>query len=304
MPILLDNGATIADTGDLPGDLLVSPRQIEFNGLLMGSGTPFRWKELTGWDDMPGIDLSDSARPNDHGDYPGIGLYQPRLPALTLQVRASSREQMESLLELLRVRLSYSDTSQGLYVWDSAKALFANARVIARGIPHTPDRSVGVMNASIQWRCADPKRYAAAYDRSFILYPPQDIGGLDYPLTYPLDYGVTVGSDRFDGNLGDAPAPVVVTFTGPATAYAATLGTGQKLAFDLPLGVGETLTVDTATGTVLLNGTSDRSGWLAAGSVPPEAWRIPPGGTTVSFTTDGFDPALTRAAFRWRDSFW
>jgi len=306
MPKLLDNGATIADTGDAPGDLLTDPRQIEFNGLLMGSGTPYRWKELTGWDDMPGIDLSDSARPNTDGDYPGMGLYQARLPALTMQVMAGDNEVMESLLNLLVERLSYDDDEQRLIVYDTSKALFANARVIARSVPHTPVRNVGVLTVSVQWRCADPKRFAQFFDRVVTLLPPQNLSGLSYPLDFPLDYGITIGTDSATGNGGTAPAPVVVTFTGPATRYSLRLDTGEVLGFDLPLATGDTLVVDTADGTVLLNGTSDRSGWLSTESVPPEDWRIAPGPSagSVSFAVDGADTLTTKAECRWRDAFW
>lgn len=303
MPILLDNGATIASPGELTADLIDRDRQIAFNGLLMGSGTPFRWVELTEWDDMPSVDLSDSSRPNDHGDYPGTGLYQARLPMFTIQVRASSTAQMESLLNLLISRMTYEDTESFLVVRDSGKTLYAKARVIGRGVPHTPVRTIGILQVSVQWKCASPLRFALGASRYVRLLPSFSVGGLTYPLTYPLAYG-TSGPYAFTmANDGDAPAPVTLSFHGPATSFGVLLDGEKYLGFNLPLAGNEGLEVDTQSGTVLLNASSDRSGWLDPRSVPPETWRIPPGGAPVSFVVDGAD-AFTYVDLVWGDTYW
>lgn len=303
MPTLLSCGATIADPGDEPGDLIVLPRQVEFGGLLLGAGTPYRWKELVGWDDMPGLDLSDAPRPNDHGDFAGTGLYQSRLPFLTLAVHGSTVEDTEELLRLLRTRMAYDDTETPLVIRDAAGTLQAAARVIARTIPHQPNRTMGVADAGVQWKCSSPLR-TGMVTRTAHLTQGAGSGGLEYPLEYPLDYGTpAVGGSTTLVNDGEAPAPAVVTFHGPGNGYGIAAA-GQLLKFNLPLADGDTLTVDTHSGTVLLNGSSDRTGWIAPESAPPETWRIPPGDTSVRFTvTDDAGPS-TAVDIEWADSNW
>lgn len=304
MPTLLPNGATVADPGDQPGALITTARQIEYAGLLLGAGTPYRWKELTGWDDLPGLDLSDSPRPNDHGDFPGMGLYQARLPALTLAVHGDSVDQVESLLQLLEARTVYTDQDQQLIVRDGGRTLAADARVIARSIPHQPNRTIGIATASVQWRCANPLRRAST-GRTVHLVVTEGSGGLTYPLTYPLDYGTEGGAGAaLLVNDGSAPAPARITFHGPGTGHTLVLASGPVLRVNTPLADGDTLSVDTLTGTVLLNGTASRSGDVDLTSGPPEAWRIPPGATSCSYqVATGAGPA-TAADIDWFDSSW
>lgn len=304
MVTLLPCGATILDPGDTPGDTITTARQIEFNGLLLGSGTPYRWKELTGWDDQPGLDLGDTVKPSEHGDFPGLGFFQARLPALTMQVVGESTADTEELLKLLRQRMAYNDTEQPLLIRDSGELLVADARVVDRKIPHQPQRTLGVAPAAVLWRCSDPLRRSRT-GRSLHLVPAVTTGGLPYPLEYPLDYGTEGGGASGTAvNDGDISAPAVVTFTGPASGdgYGVVLD-GLLLKFDLPLTAGETLTVDTGTGTVLLNGSSDRTGWITPDSVPPTEWRIPPGSSTVSLIVVSGSGPTTAVDIEWYDTY-
>jgi Phage tail protein len=303
VPLLLPCGATVAEAGDLPGDLITGPRQVEFGGLLMGSGTPYRWKELTGWDDMPPVDLGDSPRPSDHGDYPGAGYYQARMVGFTLAVYGDSIADTEELLKQLRQRATYADDEQQLVVRDSASTLWAGGRVVARSIPHQPQRTLGVAAAAVQWKCSSPLRFGLA-THSVHLVPGVGSGGLTYPLTYPLDYGTeTTGASAVAINDGDAPAPARIVFAGPGTGYSVTVG-GQLLKFTLPLVAGDTLTVDTRDGTVLLNDSSDRTGYVAPESVPPELWRIPDGESTISYAVAEGADVTTGVDIEWSDSNW
>lgn len=302
MPLLLPNGATIAEPGDQPGDLIDRPRQIEFNGLLLGSNTPYRWKELTGWDDQPSLDLADTPRPSDHGDYPGLGLFQSRLPALTMVVEAADPWVVEELLGLLVARAAYSDTELPLIVRDTSRKLVAGARVQMRTIPHQPQRTLGIATAAVQWKCSDTRRYASGF-RSVHLTPGVASGGLVYPLEYPLNYGTpATGATAVLGNDGTTPAPAVVRFRGPGTGHAVKIG-DLLLKVNLPLGAGDTLTVDTRTGSVLLNNSSDRTDWVTRDSVPPEAWLIPVGSTPVRFTVTSGSGPETAVDIEWSDAY-
>lgn len=308
MPLLLPCGATIAEPGDQPGDLLTGPRQIEFNGLLLGSGTPYRWKGLTNWDGAPTVDLADTPKPSDHGETPGPGFFQAKFPSFEFFVEATTREHMEQLLHLLEERMLYDDVEQLLVVRDTARTLSAPARVLENPIPHTPARSVGRLDLAVLWKCAAGLRTPLAGRTPLVLTPHESSGGLVYPVEYPVDWGIV--ADTSDGvavNDGRAPAPARVVFQGPADAYTLLLttstGTVLKLAFTLPLTATDTLTVDTGDGTVRLNGSSDRTQWLTPDSVAPEQWRIPPGTSAVGYTVTAGSGVGTQVSIDWSDTY-
>lgn len=304
MPLLLPCGATIAEPGDQPGDLITGVRQIEWNGLLLGSGTPYQWKQLTGWDTMPGLDLADTDRPADHGAYPGRGLYQSRTVALTATVN-SDADFTEELIALLRARTGYGDVEQPLIIADAGATLWAACRVINRDITHEKSRTQGIHPASVQWKASFPARYGLD-EHTLTLTPGTATGGLTYPLTYPLDYGTpSGGSTGVVSNGGEAPCVPTVVVSGPASAgFGVLTGDGRFLGLDLALAVGETATFDTRDGTVMINDTSDRTSFLSTVSVPPELWRLDPGDTTVQLIVPAGAAAGTQAQVTWSDTYW
>lgn len=305
MPTVTDAGVTLAGPSEAAGALIEFVGQIEYNGILLGSDTPFHWKQLTGWDSLPALDDSSSARPDAHGDFPGAIYAQSRTVTLEGWADAAA-ETMEQVLREFRSRLQLIQDEVPLIVSDGDGVKLAYARIIARDLAHTPLRRVGRGEYSLQWKCTDPLRYSLD-QRMAALSPVTFTGGLTYPLVYPLDYGSVTGRNVTDGlNDGDAPAPAQVTFVGPMLGgYALTnTTTGQRLAYDVPLVAGETLTVDTRTGSVVLNGSSDRASYLSASSVPPELWRLQPGTNELVFTTAGGAGAGTGASVSWADTYW
>lgn len=144
--------------------------------------------------------------------------------------------------------------------------------------------------ATVQWLCADSRRYELA-DRSVtIAAPTAGSGGLTYPLTYPLDYG-TAGSpaNATCTNVGNEPASPVLVFTGPLTTPRVINTTlAYSLEFDIDLLAGQTLTVDTDAGTVLLNGTTDRLNTRSNLSVPVEYFELDPGDNNLTLLAASF----------------
>jgi len=301
MPILLECGATIAEAGDPPGSLISLPRQIEFNGLLLGAGTPYRWVRLNGWDSLPGLDLGDSPRPSEDGDFTGRGLLQARLPSLEGFLLADTTAWTEQLVALLRQRMDYSDTPAGLYVADSGGTRWAPARVIARDLPHEPQRTIGRVQFGIQWKCGRPAQFATTTRRvTLVVAAPS--GGVAYPTVYPIDYGDPgTSGDTVLTNAGDRAAPAVVTFTGPGRGHALRVG-DAFVRIDQHLADGDQLVVDTGEGTVTLNEV-DRSTWLSLDSTPPEEIRIPPGDSQATFSVTEDGGAGTSCRIEWADTF-
>ncbi|MFD0571655.1 hypothetical protein ACFQ0T_23635 [Kitasatospora gansuensis] len=69
-----------------PGSLITRDGQLQWGGLLMGPGTRYQLtaEGLTGWHDLPGMDLGDSPRAADHGSTPGTRLAQARTVGATV----------------------------------------------------------------------------------------------------------------------------------------------------------------------------------------------------------------------------
>lgn len=71
------------------GSLLTRPGQAQYGDLLLGAGTPYRWRTLTGWEDLPSLDSGSVPRSNAHGALPGPLLAQARTVSVDgLVVRA------------------------------------------------------------------------------------------------------------------------------------------------------------------------------------------------------------------------
>jgi hypothetical protein len=273
-------GGLILAPGGAAGGLITGPGQVQYGDMLMGGGTSAGWRDLAGWRDTPDTSQSDTPRPQAHGSYPGEVWGESQLVTFTYLLRGRTAAKLEAL-RLLELYLPLDGVERPLVVHDGAAATMRMARVLQRHLPMDKAFLVGPLECSVQWVCADPRRYSLAE-----LTTPVTIGtatgGLVYPLVYPLSYGTTIGGDRSVTNDGSTAAPFRATFTGPLINPMLTSDQGWKLAFKITLADGETLVVDTSEGTALLNGATDRLYTIDPLSSPLERCLLPPGATTLA----------------------
>lgn len=72
-----------------PGSLITRPGQVQYGELLLGAGTPYRWRGITGWEELPALDSGTVPRSDAHGAFPGGLLAQARTIGLDgLVIRA------------------------------------------------------------------------------------------------------------------------------------------------------------------------------------------------------------------------
>lgn len=263
------------------GGLVTTPGQLQFGPMLLGAGTSAGWRSLAGWRDLADVQVGDSPRPQAHGDYPGSVFAGPLVVTFTFQLRGTPGDKLADLATVERWTQPGRD-EQWLAVADGDGTWMRRARVIGRSIPQDVHFRHAPLECSIQFLCADPRRYSLDTETGQAVITSGS-GGLDYPLTYPLVYGTLSTGALTVTNTGTTPAPLVAEFVGPLT-NPRVVCEPWTLGFDIDLATGETLVVDTAAGTALLDGTADRLANITTLSDPVDACLLPPGSTTLTLT--------------------
>ncbi|MFE7782033.1 phage distal tail protein [Streptomyces nigrescens] len=299
-----------------PGDLITSPGQLQYGELLLGRGTPYRWKKLNGWGDLPGMDSGNVARSDAHGAYPGRLLAQTRTIGLDgLMVRAA-RSDIAAAVDALEGATAPVEDELPLVVWlDSRGPRMVWARCLRRAIPVEKGYGVGtIVGGAVEFEATDPRRYELA-ERTAAARLPVAEPGLDWHdersgaagLAWPLEFGAPGSTGGMSvSNTGSAATHPVIEFRGPVLRPALTnLETGDVLEYDIPLAAADVLTVDTRAGTVVLNGTASRISAATARSVPEQTFAIAPGTTDLTFRAapGSSDPAAS-ATVRYRSAYW
>lgn len=246
----------------MAGELITADGQLEFNGYLLGDDETTYTVSITGWEDLPAVDSSNTLKPSSHGAWVGKKLVGQRIITWTGRFAPEETDDWSALLQDLKssftVPMGTEELEIVIQTRNEQKSVFG--AVTARAIPMDYAYSYYGANVTIQFECSDPRKYDLGTHTVFISMPSDTDDGLDYPLVYPLDYGVAMlQSDLIVTNVGDAPTPVILNFSGPATnPTLVNTTTGQQLTFNIVLTGSDVLTVNTRTGTVLLNGSADR----------------------------------------------
>ncbi|MFH8981345.1 phage distal tail protein [Streptomyces varsoviensis] len=313
--------ATAQHNTDTPGSLITRDGQIQWAGLLFGPGTPYQIDStgLTGWDDLPGLDSADVARPDQHGSWPGAQWAKPRTVSAAVWLLPGRPEQAADVAREFRAATGVHDSEQWLAVRLHGETLACRARVDRRVIPlDRTYQTQGVAKATLQWLSTDPRRFSSSEQSVRTTLPVPEPGlvwdGADRAggaegLRWPLEWGTA--DFIADGtvtatNGGDAPVNPVVEFRGPVRRPSLTrLSDGTQLQYDIALAESDVLTVDTTAGTVTLNGTTSRIHTATASSIPEQRFQLRPGTSSLAFRSapGRVDPRAS-VTVTWRDAHW
>lgn len=272
-----------------------------------GVGRRFTFATLEGWEDLPDPRQDDEVRPQQHGRFDAPVFSDSR--RVLASGRCGSPAERDAMLIELKAAFDFTPTMPlPLSITHAGRTLTSDARLL-RFKPTAPSGwGSGFFGWAAEWVCPDPLRYAAPITASTAF--PVAGGGLAYPLytnravrTNGLWFGARSGPGRILlTNTGDADAWPSYTLDGPLAAEGcevAVVGSGLLHRFQGGIPAGSTVLVDGPTGTVLMDGVSDRSGQMtrmdplvipAHGSL--ELAFIPLGPTSAAVLSTTFSPGF------------
>ncbi|MDX3841728.1 phage distal tail protein [Streptomyces europaeiscabiei] len=290
------------------GDQVTRPGHVQYGDLLLGPGTPYRWRSIGGWEDLPGLDSGTVARSDAHGAFPGRLLAQARTVTLDGLIVRAPRATIGAVVAALGAGTVPVEDERPLVVWlDERGPLLAYARATRRAVPAGLGYRLGtITGGAIEFQATDPRRYELA-ERTVSATLPMSEAGLSWPLSWPLPFGNPGSTGALSTtNVGDAETHPVVEFRGPVTRPSLTsLATGDAVEYDMPLAAGDVLTVDTLAGTVVLNGTASRIYTATSRSVPEQTFTLAPGISSLIFrAAPGSNDPTASATVRYRSAYW
>lgn len=285
-----------------------SPGHIQYGDFLFGPGTVWKWDELEGWEDTPGIDSGTVLKASDHGAWPGTQYAQARTITVNLIVKTEPGSMSGAVRQLSAATpIDRADEIPLVVQLDDDAPLVVFARCTRRALTVNRSNRVGFTRGSIQWEASDPRRYTLA-ESQVITGLPQPEAGLSFPLGFPLPWGAAGATGNVSAaNHGDAPAHPAFVIKGPCTTPSVTnLVTGDVLEYDLSLSASDVLYVDTGQSTVTLNGTQASRLYTATSrSVPEASFAFPPGVSSLGYRSNDnpANPASTLTV-TWRSAYW
>lgn len=270
----------------LPGDSMDGrPGQIEYNGFLIGRGTPYQWVTLQGWSEDPDIVSQNVPDPSGHGSLPVRPILGERVILLTGRIRAA-RDQVEQARDDIKraLALPRDETELPLVINELGTPRLAYGR--ARCVPGPLDKytRLGHIPLVVQWTCADPRLYNL--DRT----------GLNLVIDVPTEAPNAGTSDTFPliRIPGPVTNPVVTnTTTNRTLAFDITLAEGERLIID-PHPHRKSIFLDDGSGTPVLA----LDALVITESVPLVAFTLQDGDNTLLYTADSGGSAPATVLYR------
>lgn len=245
-------------------------------------------------------------RPDDHGTVDETRLYGPRTFELVGRIVAADLEAMWDDLDAIKGALALGQVVTLRFLRDGRSSLErAEVRVAgAVDVPLAPELGrTPMIRWGVSLRAPDPRIYSDTASSG--AYDPTDggTGGLEFPLTFPLDFGTDDTAGRLTlENAGTIATPVVITITGPVVNPIVDNDTAGLSIYtrDLELLAGETVELDTLERGVLLGGTTSRPDLIDVELT--DWWALLPGVNQLRLRGSGMSAGLTELAVSYRSA--
>lgn len=267
-----------------------------------GAGVAWTLENLDGFDDSgSGVRADDSERaPGNDGSFPTPADRTGRSIAVDGFAVCPTRAAAGAVTLQLRALLAGGSFGTLTVVDADLPTMSVTARIAAKPTVDWSDPLT--VQFGLEFWAPDGLAYGDPIAQTATF--PTAGGGLRTPLFTDgavgvgrLDFGAPGSSGRLLlSNPGSADASPQYTVNGPVPPEGfdiVCVDTGERLTFESGISAGSLVVLDSATGRVLLNGDSDRSGYLTTA----QWFKIPAGGSlTVAFLSRGATTAATMTA--------
>lgn len=285
------------------GDLITGDWEVEYQGLLLGGDTVYSLKEINGLLDLPDISSSDQARLQVHGGHPGDDWLMGRSIRLVFELYGTNellfRYSIKNLLTAFRPAQGEAPLVFQIPSLADGSKIRVYARPRKRSWPITFEHYHRNPTVEIELYCTDPRIYSNGLSTDQAPLASSG-GGLTFDATADFSFGTTSTGGGFTAtNSGTFDTPVVFRVDGPVTnPRILHTGLDKEIRLNLTVPSGDFVVIDTASRTVLLNGTASR---YSAVTFDSEFFNLEPGSNPISFRaatqTGGYLSASWRSAW-------
>lgn len=273
-----------------------------YNGLGFGTGTPWAWSKMSGFQGMAPIRSADEPKAGDQGAFAGIDYMTVKTYAVGLLIRGANLADFDAQADQIEGAFSTQLGTELPLVYtlgDPTMTRQVNVRPTKCDVPRDLQKLGLSAYAAIELKATDPRKYAAT-QTVLTTGLATASGGMTFPATFPLSFGtVGAGGTVSATNAGNFQTPLSFTIAGPvANPIVDNLTTGQSLLFLITLASTDTLVVNlagTSVCSIVLNGTASRRNALGVGSAPLSQFGLPGG-------VAGPSSAGTAQMFRYRNN--
>lgn len=211
---------------------------------------------------LGGVRNGDVALPIGHGSRPGADFLEAGTITMTfrssygIRDRAAADRVTSAFTRAWRASLSAAPgvmTPMLFQAGGQSRVVYGRAGRISPPVPDSVLKRQGLVEIVAEFRVLDPFVYGVDQAGLTISVVPRSLGGIIAPIVTPVTTTMTSGVEyRMLTVLGDAPAPLRVTFHGPATDPVVRLG-GVEVGIVGPIAYDENVIVDGRSRTVSLD---------------------------------------------------
>lgn len=297
----------------MAGELITEDYQFQYSNLLFGVNTIYDVEELSGFFGYPTVRSSSVDAFGMHGSVRGRHYVPARLFTMEMNIQGSDDDYSFAGLRS-NLSLAFKPVSDPNGEVEFAYQLPSSIRRYINCRPTNIDLPLNIAysnhkypHVTVRFECSDPRHYDLEPNVEVATLPSPG-GGLDFPMTFPLDFGAGSTSSIQLVNNGDAPAHWVAQITGPVTNPKIEATTDEESEtvslrlIGLTLSSGETLVLNSRDRSILLGGQSRRS-FLTSNS---RWFTVPeyPNSLTVNYTSDDSTPTSSTCTFTWSNATW
>lgn len=248
----------------VPSPSLATPSltadQIQFQGLVLGTGTPFQLKKQEGWD-KPDVRSGNQNWSFWPGASVGFNALGTRKPVISLDVGrpyGSYGTLANAVNALVTACSTEGSTEYPLWVQLPGMPLVCTyARVLKTNFPWDITADLGglLQGGSIQFECTDPYLYSAPSIATSISLPGP-AGGFTPPMTFNLTFGGgSTPNTATIVNSGDVTCWPTLVVTGPCLNPSISNGSipgNPTIQTSIQLNAGDQLWIDCRLGAITL----------------------------------------------------